>query len=182
MTRIFLDIETYSPGIRTTYDDKIVAIAYKQENGPVTVHKEWESSEKQILENFLEEISNIDRLSIIGHNILRFDLPLIINRAAAHGIAPTGELMSLLLDSYPIDTIQAQLPANNFYFKGLGLAECAKRVGVETYTCPGSEIKARYDKADYKAITEHIIEDILTTEKLFNHLCQGSRDSATHMP
>ena len=174
MTRIFLDIETYSPGHRPTYDDKVIAIAYKQEGGPVTVLKEWESSEKQILTQFLEEIQQIDHLNIIGHNILRFDLSIIINRAAAHSIAPIGELMHMLLDPYPIDTIQAQLPANNFYFKGLGLAECAKRIGAETHTCPGSEIQTRYDKADHTAITEHITEDVITTEKLFNHLIKAA--------
>ena len=78
--------------------------------------------------------------------------------------------MRLLLDPYTIDTIQAQLQTNNFYFKGLGLAECAKRIGAETRTCPGSEIKTRYDEGDYAAITEHITEDVLTTEKLFNHI------------
>jgi hypothetical protein len=31
--------------------------------------------------------------------------PLLVNRATTHGIAPTGELMHLLLDSYNIDTI-----------------------------------------------------------------------------
>jgi hypothetical protein len=170
MTRLFLDVETYSPGPRPTYDDRIIAVAYKQEGGPVTVLKEWESDEKQILTRFLEEIKRIDRLNIIGHNILRFDLPLIISRASAHGIAPTGDLMHLLLDPYPIDTIQAQLQTNNFYFKGLGLAECAKRIGAETRTCPGSQIRARYDVGDYAAITEHITEDVLTTEKLFNHI------------
>lgn len=114
MTRLFLDIETYSPGPRPTYDDKVIAIAYKQEGGPVTVLKEWESDEKQILNRFLEEMQLIDRPSIIGHNILRFDLPVIINRAAFHNLAATGDLMHLLLDAYPIDTIQTLLPQNNF--------------------------------------------------------------------
>jgi hypothetical protein len=83
-----------------------------------------------------------------------------------------------LLDSYPIDTIQAQLPDNNFYFKGLSLAECAKRIGAETTTCPGSEIQTRYDEGNYTAITEHITEDVLTTEKLFNYL-SGLRDRSS---
>jgi len=88
MTRFFLDIETYSPGPRPTYDDRIIAIAYKQEDGLVTVLKEWESDEKQILTRFLEEIKRIDWLNIIGRNILRFDIRLIINRASAHVTAP----------------------------------------------------------------------------------------------
>jgi DNA polymerase elongation subunit (family B) len=75
VTRIFLDVETYSPGPRPTYDDRIIAIAYKPEGGYVTVLKEWESDEKKILTRFLEEIKRIDRLNIIGHNILRFDIP-----------------------------------------------------------------------------------------------------------
>ena len=170
MTRLFLDIETYSPGPKPTHDDKVIAIAYKPEGGPITVLKKWESDEKQILTRFLEEIKRIDQLNIIGHNILRFDLPLIINRASAHGIAPTGDLMRLLLDPYPIDTIQALLPANGFTFKGLRLEDCARRIGIEPRTCLNSEIKTRYEEADYAAITEHIIEDVLTTEKLFNHL------------
>jgi hypothetical protein len=78
--------------------------------------------------------------------------------------------MRLLLDSYPIDTIQTLLPQNNFYFKGIGLADCAKRIGIETKTCPGSEILTKYLDGDHKAITEHVTEDVLTTERLFNTL------------
>jgi len=174
VTRLFLDVETYSPGPRPTYDDRIIAIAYKQENCPITVLKEWESDEKQILTRFLEEIKRIDRLSIIGHNILRFDLPLIINRASAHGIAPTGDLMRPLLDPYTIDTIQAQLPANNFYFKGLGLRDCVQRLGIQSTTCPSSEIITHYEAGNYAEIIEHVTEDILTTEKLFNYLTQAA--------
>jgi uncharacterized protein YprB with RNaseH-like and TPR domain len=173
MIRIFFDIETYSPGLRPTYDDKIIAIAYKTEDSEVTVLKEWESDEKQILTRFLDDIKEAERPNLIGHNILRFDIPLIINRASDHGLGPTGELMRLLLDAYPIDTIQALLPTNGFYFKNLGLTECARRIGAETKSCQSSEIKTRYEEGDYDAITEHIAEDVLTTEKLFNYLAQG---------
>ena len=76
--------------------------------------------------------------------------------------------------------MQAQLPANDFYFKGLGLAECAKRIGAETTTCPGSEIQTRYDEGNYTAITEHITEDVETTEKLFNHLTQDGAPRRDH--
>ncbi len=174
MTRLFLDIETYSPDPRPTYDDRIIAIAYKPEGGPVTVLKEWESNEKQILNQFLEEIKRIDRLNIIGHNILRFDIPLIINRASAHGIATTGDLMRLLLDPYTIDTIQALLPGNNFYFKGLGLRDCVQRLGIPSATCPSSEIITHYEAGNYAEIVEHVTEDVLNTEKLFNHLAGAS--------
>ena len=41
MTRLFLDIETYSPGPKPTHDDKVIVIAYKQEDGPVTYSVAW---------------------------------------------------------------------------------------------------------------------------------------------
>jgi len=45
VTHLFLDVETYSPGPRSTHDDKVIAIAYKQEGGPVTVLKAWRAQE-----------------------------------------------------------------------------------------------------------------------------------------
>jgi len=63
---------------------------------------------------------------------------------------------------------------------GLGLVECDKRIGAETRTCPGSEIKNRYEQVDYTAITEHITEDIETTEKLFNYLTQDGARNRDH--
>jgi hypothetical protein len=42
VTRLFLDVETYNPGLKPTYDDKIIAIAYKQEDGPVTYSVAWD--------------------------------------------------------------------------------------------------------------------------------------------
>jgi len=41
MTRLFLDVETYSPGPHPTHDDKIIAIAYKQEYCSVTYSVAW---------------------------------------------------------------------------------------------------------------------------------------------
>ena len=170
MPRVFFDIETYSPGPRPTYNDKVIAIAFKPEGGEVTVLKEWESGEKQILNNFLEEMSQVERLSFVGHNILRFDLPVIVCRASHHDLAPLKDLLRLLFDSYSIDTIQALLPGNNYFFRGLGLADCARGLGIETSSCPSSDILTRYESGDYEAITEHVIEDVLITEKLFDSI------------
>ena len=80
--------------------------------------------------------------------------------------------MRLLLDSFTIDTIQAQLPANNFYFKGLGLRDCVQRLGIKSVTCPSSEIIIHYKAGDYAKIVEHVTEDVHITEKLFNYLAQ----------
>jgi len=125
----------------------------------------------------VDSLDSIDCARIIGRNILRFDLPPIINRASAHGVAPTGDLMRLL-DSYPIDTMQAQLPANNFYFKGLGLRDCVQRLGIQSATCPSSEIITHYEAGNYAEIIEHVTEDVLNTEKLFNAIKERNLETS----
>ncbi|MHA2424744.1 MAG: ribonuclease H-like domain-containing protein [Candidatus Thorarchaeota archaeon] len=79
MTEFYLDFETL--GVRPDYD-KIITIQYQQVDtrtgvpkGSLTVLKEWESSEKEILKEFLEVINpeNVWDFIPIGYN-LRFEL------------------------------------------------------------------------------------------------------------
>jgi hypothetical protein len=175
---VFFDIETYSPGEKPTRNDKVIAIAYKPEGGEIVVLKEWEDGEKRVLVRFLEGLSSIDWLSLIGHNILRFDIPVIVNRVALHEIAPPHEVGDFLFDSFPIDTTQTQLPSNNWRFKGLGLRDCASKIGYTMNACPSSEIMRLYDSGkpeDYDAIIKHVIEDVEVTEKLFRQLYNQGR-------
>lgn len=176
MTKIFFDIETYSPNVsqRPKFNEKIITIAFKTETSDVTVLKEWESSERTIIERFLNVIKNSDRPNLIGHNILRFDIPVLISRSIENHLGTLEELMTLFLESYPIDTIQCLLPANKLYFSGLGLRNCAKYLGIDITTCPSTEIKTHYEQGNYEAIIHHNIEDVLTTEKIHNHLLSCS--------
>ena len=67
-------ITSYSIHYTKLYD------TYKINNGHVFRLKEWEMGEKEMLKKFydlvvdLQRGSGTDRLKIIGHNILRFDL------------------------------------------------------------------------------------------------------------
>lgn len=77
MVQIFFDIETYSPddsGPRLC--DKVISIAYKIGDSDVTVLKEWELGEREVLTRFLDVIQSQYRPNLIGHNILRFDIPV----------------------------------------------------------------------------------------------------------
>ena len=59
MTRIFFDIETYSPdehGPRLC--DKVISVAYKVGDSDVTVLKEWELGEKEVTSRFLDVIES----------------------------------------------------------------------------------------------------------------------------
>ena len=78
--------------------------------------------------------------------------------------------MDLLLNNYPIDTIQVQLKGNNFNFKGLKLEDCARRIGLTKMSCPSHDISKYYREMKYEEIIEHITEDVRYTEMLFNTL------------
>lgn len=176
MTKIFFDIETYSPNAsqRPKFKEKIITIAFKNENSETSILKEWEISEKEVLKRFIEVIKQTDWPSLVGHNILRFDIPVLIYRSIENGLGSLHEIMTLFMDSFPIDTIQCLLPANNLYFKGLRLTDCANYMGIEMKGCSGSEIGKHYENKNYEEIIRHNIEDVLTTERLHDCILSSS--------
>ena len=73
-------------GLKPTYDDRIIAIAYKPEGGPVTVLKEWElrvleylwsiypsgASSREVWSHLQQTMSEpISRASVINFLLLR---------------------------------------------------------------------------------------------------------------
>ena len=176
MTKIFFDIETYCPNTsqRPKFKEKIITIAYKTENSEISVLKEWEIGEKKVLRRFLEIIKQTDWPNLVGHNILRFDIPVMIYRSIENDLGSLHDLMTLFMDSFPIDTIQCLLPANNLYFKGLRLTDCANYMGIEMKSCLGNEIGKHYENENYEEIIRHNIEDVLTTEKLHDFILSSS--------
>jgi DNA polymerase elongation subunit (family B) len=181
MTKIFFDIETYSPNSsqRPKFNDKVITIAYKTETSDITILKEWELGEKEILMRFIEIIDHTNWPSLVGHNILRFDIPVLIFRAFENGLGSLNDLTRIFIDSFPIDTIQCLLPSNNLYFKGLGLHDCAYQMGIEMKGCPGSEIAKHYESENYDEIIRHNTEDVLTTEMLHDYILSSSFDPFT---
>ena len=171
MIRIFFDIETYSPdqhGPRLC--DKVISIAYKIGDSNVVVLKEWELGEKEVLNRFLGVIQNQDRPNIIGHNILGFDIPVIVCRSLENGIGRLEVIYSIFREPYGIDTIQCLLASNRMYFRGLGLAACAERLGIAVGSENGSSIQELYEREEYEKIVHHNVEDVLVTERLYYHL------------
>lgn len=171
MVQIFFDIETYSPddsGPRLC--DKVISIAYKVGDSDVVVLKEWELGEKEVLNRFLDVIQSQDRPNIIGHNILRFDIPVIVCRSVENGLGRLEEIYSVFRDTYGIDLIQCLLPSNRMYFSGLGLTACAKRLGISLAGENGSSIQKLYERGEYDKIVHHNVEDVLVTERLYYHL------------
>ena len=171
MSRIFFDIETYSPhasGPRVC--DKVISIAYKIGDSGVVVLKEWELGEREALTRFLDLIQSQDKPNIIGHNILRFDIPVIVCRSVENSLGRLEEVFSVFRESYGIDLIQCLLPSNRMYFRGLNLAACAERLGISLASENSALIQELYEKGEYEKIIHHNVEDVLVTERLYYHL------------
>ena len=95
MVRIYLSIETYRPKDGNSFlDERIIAIGFTEDKSPYSerifdryykthMFTEWkEESEKQLILKFYDVMQNLNAryIAITGHNILRFDLPLLIQK------------------------------------------------------------------------------------------------------
>jgi len=101
MVRLYLDIETYRK--KTFKDEKIIAIGviedwtpYKKESleeeGDLKKFSEWElNSEEEVIRKFysyvFDLINRADFLVVVGFGILRFDIPLLIQKGVDYGYA-----------------------------------------------------------------------------------------------
>ena len=90
MVLAYLDVETYSPGEEPRFTDKIILICYKEEldGSAFLMLKEWEEDEKAVLTKFYSvlrrELELKGVVTLIGWNIVRFDIPLLTYRLFLH--------------------------------------------------------------------------------------------------
>lgn len=182
MVRIYLDIETYRPKEEGAFtDEKIVLVGlildetpYKEnslrERAEPILFSEWpEGSEKQILMStfkFIEQMAQTHKFTVIvGFNILRYDIPLMIVKATDHGIQKVDDISKFWYNVFTADYFQELLPANQNLFKGLRLdriVEKAKELGVEPPEIfgTGADVKEWYEKKMYDKIEKHITQDL----------------------
>lgn len=103
---LFIDIETYidkqnpETGLNPYYfNSKIITIAFNYYDAfvltekniiPPTIYKEWESSEKEIVEKFYnfvkKKVEISPHIKIVGFNHIKFDLPYLFARLAYYEI------------------------------------------------------------------------------------------------
>jgi DNA polymerase elongation subunit (family B) len=174
MASLYLDIETFSEGEFRVRSTKVISIQYKDSDGNITVLKEWESDEKTILKRFhdhLLELKNAGLVVVIGHNLLRFDIPLLIHRMAVHNIDTYENLLDLHhFHIVAIDSLQCLLPFNDFRVKGLNAVELSKRLKIRAPKHKNTEIARFYTDGRYDKIEEHILADLDFMEDLWRKL------------
>ena len=187
--RIYLDIETYRPSKSDAFiDEKVIAIGLLEDRtpySPISIKENadakfffiWDhGDEEKVIEEFYNYIWSIVKdyrkqkikfVIVVGFNILRFDIPLLTQKAVEYNIMSLSEINKLWHDTYIIDLFQAALPLNNMKFKDLKLeflVKKAEKLGINMPDLHGSgkNIKQWYEKGEYENIRKHLELDLKT--------------------
>jgi uncharacterized protein YprB with RNaseH-like and TPR domain len=182
---LYLDIETFSEDGFRSDGTKIISIQYRDFDGNTKLLKEWESSEKNILERFLSDLKMMKRnefLILVGHNILRFDIPMIVRRMVANGIDGQGNLEDFFYNIAAVDTLQCMLPFNDMRFKGLGADEVSKKLGISEPEHRNTEVESFYRRKDFGKIEAHAVADLDFVQDLYWKLKKREIKPTTSRP
>jgi len=130
MPNYYFDIETTGLDPRK---DKIITIQFQRidrrtgkAKGPLKILKEWESSEREILQKFLDTSAIMDDYPFsfvpVGYN-LTFEHNFLKERTAVHSFQPVDILSKPSIDLRAIGILM-----NNGEFKGSGLDKITGKV------------------------------------------------------
>jgi DNA polymerase elongation subunit (family B) len=167
---LYIDIETFSENGFRSDCTKVISIQYRNFDGRTKVLKEWESSEKNILSSFLTDLKmmrNEGFLILVGHNILRFDVPTLIRRMAANGIDGHGNLEDFFSNIATVDTLQCMLPFNGMRFKGLNSDDVSSRLDIPGPNHRNTEVESFYRNKEFKKIEDHAVADLDFVQSLY---------------
>ncbi|MBI4894425.1 MAG: hypothetical protein HY833_01675 [Candidatus Aenigmarchaeota archaeon] len=167
---LYIDIETFSENGFRSDSTKVISVQYRDFDGNTKILKEWESSEKNILSSFLTDLKIMRRdgfLILVGHNILRFDVPTLIRRMAANGIDGHGNLEDFFCNIATVDTLQCMLPFNGMRFKGLNADDVSSRLDISGPRHRNTEVESFYRNRDFKRIEDHAVADLDFVQSLY---------------
>jgi hypothetical protein len=159
MVIIYLDVETDSQCKEPHPTDKIITIQYKEVQKPLVILKEWEKGEYGIIRefyNYFNEVVGKGNVQIIGFNLFRFDIPILLYKLVHFNIDSLAHIIENFRRVFWRDLRYCLYPFNNFSFKGLSEEEVAKRLGLKQPEPPSSEIPKLYREGEYEKIIKHI--------------------------
>lgn len=168
MVNYYLDIETTGLDPK---DSKIITIQYQRlergtgrPTGPLVILKEWESTESDILDRFINatEITDVYPFSFIptGTN-LKFEHKFLHHKSTTYGKSPID------ISNRPcIDVHDMLVLMNNGEFKNSGLD---RMTGKQT---SGKNIINWYAEKKYDRIIEYIEDETKEFSKFYVWLCK----------
>ena len=152
MATFYLDIET--TGLDPS-KDKIITIQFQELDrytgdaiGELVILKEWESSEKEIISQFIEKSNILNDYDFsfvpIGYN-LGFEHNFLKTRSEINGLSSLD-----ILDCPSIDLRAIGILMNKGQFKGSKLSDMTGKKGS------GSSIPGWYENKEYEKIIDYI--------------------------
>lgn len=155
MGNFYLDIET--TGLNPE-ECKIITIQFQEldritgeAKGKLIILKSWESSEKEIIEEFIGLSNILDgwTWTFVPHGYnLNFEHKFLMKRSEIHGIPRIS-----IFDCPFIDLLHVGIMMNGGQFKGSGLDNITGKKGR------GSDILEWYAYKDYVSIEQYIIKE-----------------------
>ena len=188
--RIYLDLETYRQKKKAFTNEKIIAIGIIEDwtryipesseiwdNMKVNIlyFTEWKlEDESQVVAefyNYLRKLidewksNKINFIGIVGFNMLRYDIPLLIQKGVECGVDSLPKLNALWHNIFTIDYLQTILPFNNMKFSRLKLEYIAKKAKEKGINVPepyysGEKVKKWYEKKMFDEIIKHLETDL----------------------
>jgi len=203
MGYLFLDIETYSApnNPESSFnpylpESKVLVISYsyypgfkpptREEIKPPVFLKEWEVGEVGILQRFYGELEricqqdSIKHLTIVGYNILKFDLPYLFGRMTHHRIAPEQDLYRALFQTWGLDMFQLSPVINEKVPEverlwGVGQKAANRFFNLQVKEGTGLDCSRYYDAGQYDLIMKYCTEEF-TFEQLLDAMYLHIRD------
>lgn len=160
MSEYYFDIETYSPEEKPNPErDKIVAIQFQRidlrtgkPNGELTILKEWESSEenivKELFHQFFSDGTSVWNFIPVGFN-LNFEWEFLIAKFEKY-IGKKLTSRNLHYERPHLDLRPIVVLLNGGSFKGAKLDKFTSK------PCDGKSIKDWYEKKEFDKIEEYI--------------------------
>jgi uncharacterized protein YprB with RNaseH-like and TPR domain len=158
---IFFDIET--TGLEA-FNHRVLTIQWKS-GGDVTMLKAWESDEPTILVAFVKFLESVSKNeTIFGYNVLKFDVPFIVERLRQHGLM-TAEMHRMIHDRKWFDLYQFQ--GDNYW----SMDAWCQAFGIQrACAVKGYEIPLLYEGKRFREIEEHAVDDLNICEQLVGKL------------
>jgi predicted PolB exonuclease-like 3'-5' exonuclease len=129
--------------------------------------QDLDNDEESMIKVFWDVVQSHD--VVVGHNILGFDLPTILNRSMILGIEPTKIFNMPRYRNYPLyDTMQILAGWDSSKWKGLDWL--CQRLGIEGKTHDGSKVYRLCQEGKIDEIHEYCRNDVRMTMELFHKI------------
>ncbi len=143
-------------------DSRIVALGIRH-NGKNRIF--MNEDEKRMLEDFWAEWKSVQKsekaVSVVGFNIIDFDLPFITTRSFIHNVVISPFLLKQVID------LRQKLSAYKFGRVRGKLKELASLIGLSILEEGGDHVAKWYSEKKFDRIREYLERDLEITDEIY---------------